>query len=470
MSTPAGNGVNRATLFIWLFAIASIWHHTSSSHEVYYYWFHFDLIQTPAVILATVTALLAACYPGSIKALLAFVFVNIAVIATRLPFAPTHVVMELFVFLSIFFSYLFLAIEKKRLDVDLQELYDVFSPLGRWLLIIMYFFGTFHKLNPGFLSLDSSCAIPYLRGLPIPDFLVEQVWVQWTAIYMTLFLEFTAMLLLFSSRTKYYGMLLGMPFHLLIGISAYGTLAHFSAFALTLHILFTPSNFSHLIAKDNSMPPWLRNKNTIQLITIAIVMLQFIFAYLGAWMLMNILFGLFGTLLIAAVLKYGSNKSKHSHYRLISRAGIINALPILFFIHCSGPYIGLNTAAVVEMFSGLRVEGGESNHYIIRKTLDPFNYHKHVLYIEEAKNDYLNYLKKEKLGILMFDFQRYLTVKEEPLFLPLKLKLNGEIHHINSFDAMNLFVDTYFFDQSWLERYYLIFREVDDYYPSACRH
>lgn len=463
--------LSHATVFTWLLAVATIWHHTSSSNEVYYYWLHFDPVQTPAVILAVTTAFLAACYPTSTRFFLLFVVTQIGVIFTRIPYIPTHVVMELFLFLTMLFSYLYLAYKEKSWVINIDSMFELYAPTGRWLLIIMYFFGTFHKINPGFLSLDSSCALPFFYGLPLPDLILQQPWAQYAAIYGTLILEFVAMLLLLSSRTKYYGMLLGMPFHFIIGISSYGSLAHFSAFALTLHSLFVPNNFGQRIYEDTLFPGIFKQKNTFIIVTVVIVLLQFLFASLAAWTLMNIVFAIFGLLLMFMIFRHGAiDPAVSAPYKLSSRFTVANALSVLFFIHCSGPYIGLNTSGVVQMFSGLRTEGGISNHYIIQKPLYIFSYQQPVVYVEKSKDDFLSYLKEESLGMPLFDFQTFLTTKDEPLSLPMTLKIEDKIIDIYDGKSLKSFINTYFVAQSFLERKYLSFREVDSPKPAKCRH
>lgn len=463
--------LSHATIFTWLLAVSTIWHHTSSSNEVYYYWLHFDPVQTPAVFFAVMTAFLAACYPTSLKFFLLFVVTQIIVIFTRLPTIPTHVVMEFFLFVAMFVSYIYVAYKEKSWVVSIDSLFELYAPTGRWLLIIMYFYGTFHKINPGFLSLDSSCALPFFFGLPLPDFILQQTWAQYAAIYGTLILEFVAMLLLLSSRTKYYGMLLGMPFHFGIGISSYGSLAHFSAFALTLHSLFVPGDFGQRIYDDKLVPEWIKSKRNFIIVTVLIVLPQFLFASLGTWTLMNMLFSVFGFLLIFMIFRHGNIDPKVSiPYRLKSSFPGANILSILFFVHCTGPYIGLNTEGVVQMFSGLRTEGGVSNHYIIRKPLYISSYQQPVVYVDESYEKFLSYLQEENLGMPMFDFQVFLTSKDEPVILPMTLRVDNKTYRINDGESLKSFVQTFFQPQNYLERKYLNFRSVDAEKPTKCRH
>ena len=222
-------------MFTWMLSLAVIWHHASSASEIAAFWLQFNPIHTPGVVLACVIALIAACYPNKpwIVGLLALT--ESTVIALRMPYVPTHAFMEMFMFFGIFLCYMGPALRQRTLNPELSLIYQIFAPLGRWLLILMYFFGTFHKLNPVFLNPVTSCAILFLEGPPFSYAWQQAPWLQYGAIYGVLVIEFAAMLMLLTRRFKYFGVITGVSLHLIIGISAVGTLAHFSTFALALH-------------------------------------------------------------------------------------------------------------------------------------------------------------------------------------------------------------------------------------------
>jgi hypothetical protein len=352
-------------------------------------------------------------------------------------------------------------------------MFDLFSPVGRWLLIIMYFYGTFHKINPGFMSPESSCAVPFIAGLPLLGSLASHEWLQYAAIYGTLVFEGIAMLLLFSARTKYFGMLLGMTFHFAIGISAFGTLAHFSAFALALHTLFVPSGFGERIYKERWVPAFAKSATGFKTITVALVALQIAFAMhlmtTRQGYLVNSLFTVFAVTLVYLVFKQGNIRSGDAPYRLKSAFLPLNFIPLWFFLHCLSPYVGLGTGGVIAMFSGLRTEGGISNHYIIRKPIPLFSYQDDIVYVEEATNPSLISAAAGGQGIVLFDFQRHFTVRDN-LALPLRVRIGDRTYSIDNPDAFLSFVQQHFTDQSWLERKYMSFRLVDEPRPRQCRH
>lgn len=472
-SRPLPTALSHATIFVWLFAVSAIWHYTSASDDIVHYWFTYNPKVTPLVFISIVTAFIAACYPTRTWAVMTMCIGQLVAIFLRFPFVADHLVMELFLNLSILCSFLYLAVSRRTLSVSIDEMFAIFSPIGRWLLLIMYFYGTFHKFNPGFMSIESSCAVPFIGGFPVLRDLLGSGWLEYAAIYGTLILESLAMVLLLSSRTKYFGMLLGMSFHFVIGISGYGTLAHFSAFALCLHTLFLPSNVGQRIYAERLLPDFLRNAKKFRVATIIFILLQVILAlHLATTLqvhLVNSLFALFGISLMFLVFKYGQMRKEDTPYRLRSPLLALNIIPIWFFVYCFSPYIGLGTGGTIAMFSGLRTEGGISNHYIIRKPIPLFNYQDKVLYVEEAINPSLKKLIEGRQGVVMFDFQRHFTYRDR-LTLPLTVTVDGRRYELSDPDSTTAFVDEHFTEQTWLERKYMSFRIVDDVRPKKCRH
>jgi hypothetical protein len=133
------------------------------------------------------------------------------------------------------------------------------------------------------------------------------------------------------------------------------------------------------------------------------------------------------------------------------------------------PYIGLGTGGTIQMFSGLRTEGGVSNHYIVRTPIRLFPYQDKIVYVEEAQNASLNAAKNDGQGITLFDFQRHFMHRES-IILPAQLRIDDISYRLDDLDSMRQFADQHFTDQSWLERKYMSFRLVDEPQPNRCRH
>jgi hypothetical protein len=268
-------------------------------------------------------------------------------------------------------------------------------------------------------------------------------------------------------------MLLGMSFHFVIGISGYGTLAHFSAFALALHTLFVPSGFGRRIFNEPLVPGFLKSGTNFRVATVGFIVLQVGLAMHMATSrqgyFVNSLFAIFAVSLMFLVFKHGQIRKSDAPYRLRSPLAALNLLPVLFFLHCMSPYVGLGTGGVMAMFSGLRTEGGISNHYIIREPIHLFPYQDTVVYFESATNPSFAKLAAEGQGVVMFDFQRHITYREQ-LALPLTVRVNDRIYPLETPQQLIEFMGEYFTEQSWLERKYMSFRVVDDPRPKKCRH
>lgn len=471
---PATRGPSHATVFVWMFAVSSLWHYTSSANEIYDFWFHFDPVGTPLFTLAIVSAFVAAVFPNDTRAILFFAAGQTVAIFMRMPFVADHLIMELGLNVAILAAFLLLVWKpKSSTTATAADMFTLYSPVGRWLLIVMYFFGTFHKINPGFLSVDSSCAIPFIEGLPLPSSIVALPLTQYAAIYGTLILETLAMVLLLSARTKYFGMLLGMSFHFIIGVSSFGTLAHFSAFALALHTLFLPSGFGQRLLADQRVPRILTSPDAFKVFTVLLVALQLSFAFhlfvTREGYLVNGLFAVIALTLMVAVAKHGRMRSSDARYRLRSPSWALNLVPIWFFLHCMSPYIGLGTGGALAMFSGLRTEGGISNHFVFRKPIPVFDYQEKIVYIDSATNPSLQAAAADGQGVILFDFQRHFSGQEQ-LALPVTLQVDGTRYTISDLESMQEFANAHFAEQSWLERKYMSFRLVDDPKPNRCRH
>ncbi|MEM9469914.1 MAG: hypothetical protein AAF988_07105, partial [Pseudomonadota bacterium] len=163
------------------------------------------------------------------------------------PHLANHGIMMAFLcvgYFIIFFSHFF--------NGRLRDIFTNMDYMGlmRMSLIVMYFFGTFHKINSDFLH-DEGCWRVFYDTIPLmPEFMLKTEIALPLGGYGTLVLEAAAMVMLFFPKTKYYGMLLGMSFHFIIGIAGTGTVAHFSAFSFALHMSFLSTDSVSLFMKS----------------------------------------------------------------------------------------------------------------------------------------------------------------------------------------------------------------------------
>src|SRR5690242_16908680 len=119
----SNDGPSHASVFIWLFAISSIWHYTSAFDDVTAYWFQYHPVVTPLIFVSIVTAFIAACVPYRTRALLLMAAGQLSAILARFPFVADHLVMELFLNLSILLSYGYLAYSRKTLQIATTDMF-----------------------------------------------------------------------------------------------------------------------------------------------------------------------------------------------------------------------------------------------------------------------------------------------------------------------------------------------------------
>ncbi|WP_416907958.1 MAG: DCC1-like thiol-disulfide oxidoreductase family protein [Polymorphobacter sp.] len=111
-------------------------------------------------------------------------------------------------------------------------------PIGRALLLTMYVFGIFHKINTDFLDPAVSCAVVLWQQMPAPLAALDGPLMRTLAIYGTFAAEGAVLVMLLVPRWRGLGIVLGISFHALLALSDYQLYATFSMLAVVLHLLF----------------------------------------------------------------------------------------------------------------------------------------------------------------------------------------------------------------------------------------
>ena len=264
--------------------------------------------------------------------------------------------------------------------VTREKMYALYAPAGRWLLLVMYFWGIFHKINTDYLNVDYSCASFLVRSLDymVPFGLAEMAWVHYLAIYGTFVVEGLALVLLLIPSQRYYGRIIGILFHLLIGFAYFRDYQSFSLISIALHSLFVPAGS---VEKTSALRifgrplPWS-----------AISVCVLIFSMLLAFIYNAFLWGVLSVVVILWTVFFTRASPKiykQEHFKRYFKpaVGAFLIIPLIYFLQCATPYVGLKTAQSLSMFSNLRTEGGMSNHYFFPKPLYLFNYQRDLVRI-----------------------------------------------------------------------------------------
>jgi len=136
-------------------------------------------------------------------------------------------------------------------------------------------------------------------------------------------------------------------------------------------------------------------------------------------------------------------------------------LPLLYFLSCLSPYVGLKTESSITMFSNLHTEGGETNHLFFPAPPYIFNYQRDLVTIIESSSPWLmRHARKENL-LVLFSLKEYL--RQNPQHW-VTYTLNGQtIRKATAADFIHQ-------RAGMLERNLLLFKPVDFKRPKICTH
>lgn len=284
-----------------------------------------------------------------------------------------------------------------------------FAPVARGLLLIMYFFGVFHKLNTDFLNPEVSCAMALWGRMPWPLRQFDPPWFSYLAIYGTLIIESLIMVGLLAKCTRHAAILAGITFHSILGLSGYGFYPTFSTLVISLHLLFlTPQAANRIIAS----PVWVSASRAFktQLGVLVVIAWLSLFALALstenssnlalAWLPWPIA-------ILYLVARYGRETAgdRIIGSAITSRTIGLNLVTLLFFLNCFAPYLGLKTAQSMNMFANLQLEGGRSNHMVFSGVPGPFSFMGDIVHpFNVTGSAYLKYIEDEGLFVTYYDF------------------------------------------------------------------
>lgn len=369
----------RATIFSIFFSLFSIFHVFNLSLE--YGRFPPSLDQYAILI----SALLLFFKPSSMRLLFLLALTSTISTLAQFPIASNHMITRSALLLGYWIAFMIVMCRgKKWTDVFLY-----FSTAGQGTLLVMYFFGVFHKINEGFLTPETSCAVALWHQMPPPLVWLDFTALHYAAIYGTLILESLFVLMLLVPKWRHYGVIGGILFHLLLSLSNYSMYISFTTLSITLHSLFLSNEAALRIVNSPEMHAIRKRvfSPVYMLIGILFIALAIYFAAASHYTFTTVLLWPILLPYCFLVLKYG-----HSHQSLLIGASrkipiaIGSVVTVLFFANCFVPYLGLKSAQSINMFANLRLEAGPGNHLIMRNFNRPFNYLDQVVEFTAAEN------------------------------------------------------------------------------------
>ncbi len=361
----------RREIFSTIFALFSIFH-------VFNYAFEYDRFPPSGDMLVLLVAALALLFrPSSERLLFALMLISTISTVLQAPAHSNHTIVRAAALLGYWLSF---ATAMVRND-PFAQVFERFAPAGGAALLVMYFFGIFHKINTDFLNPLSSCAVVLWRLMPWPLSAMQGPVIDAMTIYGTFVAEGLIALALLTRRFRHYGIAAGMAFHLLLSLSSYAMYISFTTLSIALHSLF----LSEQAARQTLSSPTLsmvRAKFAQPIYKVAVLGISLwlaVFAFDGHYTLVTLAALPLVLPFCWAVLRHGAAPDQAK-----GRVPVIGAIVgALFFANCAMPYLGLKTAQSVNMFANLRLEAGVSNHLIFNGAHRPFRYLDTVVTIEK---------------------------------------------------------------------------------------
>lgn len=269
---------------------------------------------------------------------------------------------------------------------DREAFFQLFAPVLRGMMITMYFFAFFAKLNTGFLDPSVSCTTAMWGDLldRFP-FLPDAHWAHLTAIWGTIVVEAAIPALFCFRRTRPLAIAIGLPFHLMLGLIGHRT---FSGIVFPLYFLFASEEFCATLERARG---WLvdrygesglnRGIAALRVTATVVVGTMILLATLGhrkteigLLEVDRIAVGLWlcWSLLLMAVYFTSLARSVVFDDRAPAAVPLPSARPRLLYVMVAlvvlngmTQYLGLKTKTSFTMYSNLRTEGGEWNHLLM---------------------------------------------------------------------------------------------------------
>ncbi|MBT8147633.1 MAG: DUF393 domain-containing protein [Gammaproteobacteria bacterium] len=270
-----------------------------------------------------------------------------------------------------------------------QDIFRRFVPVGQGALLVMYFFGIFHKLNTDFLNPVTSCAVALWQHMPIPLSLLQGAAIDYTTIYGTFVAEGILIAMLLTRRLRYLGICGGILFHMLLAMSNYAMYITFTVLTIAMHSLFIDRGAAENMVRSKEMTVIRsRLKDPVYILALCILMVLLALAALrGAYSTVTLLMLPVVLPFCWVVFRYGRAPEAQIKTPALSAnktVGLVTSL--LLVANCMMPYLGLKTSQAINMFANLRLEAGTSNH-LIMPAPGPYDYLEKVAIIEDGGQD-----------------------------------------------------------------------------------
>lgn len=291
---------------------------------------------------------------------------------------------------------------------------DRFFPTARVILLVFYSFAAFAKLNSGFFDPTVSCAVFYanqsLGGFGLPPLAGAGIMSR-ALIWATVAIEISVPLTLVWRRSRYLGVVVGTVFHTLISFDLNQHFYDFTAVLIALFVLFLPERSIDLISEQLAevrRRKVVLSKMLVGLVGCLVLLAVFPLTPITAFLLSRVPFVFwvpFSLLWVAALLRAiasgtAMNWKTSLGGALVALVAVLNGLT---------PYTEVKTAYSFNMYANLVTAGGESNHFIFRRTLPLRSGYALPIEIIKSSDPGLEAYQDEGYLIAEPQFRRYLA-------------------------------------------------------------
>lgn len=434
-----------------------------------------------ANILVLVFLVLSFFNPDKISYLVLTISSLTVVKLDALPMIPNHIVFALIIFLTLIVGLLLYWEKNLEIRDRLSTWYEKVSPYLRAELLLLYFFVVFHKLNNDYFNPEVSCGAHLYEEITVvfPIF-PSGSWINAFSLWSALGFEIFIPILLFFRRTRVFGVFLGLIFHLLLSFHPQLYILSFSAELYALFVLFLPASLAEKIwtkANELFQTKQFRISMLYGGIVLILALIMYLFASIQATGIRDSFARILDFIHIAwltraAVLIAGYTMTAHSWFFTSAGEGLFQLkwsplliFPLLVIFNGFTPYLGLKTSTNFAMFSNLKVDGPDNNHWFMTSEFQLADYQNDTVTILEASHPYLQKFNEWNERIPFFELRKFLSAHRSEQ-IHVTYRRNDEIHTVelptdDDHEAVTA--------PTWLANKLLVFRGVPRDGPTPCQ-
>lgn len=395
------------------------------------------------VLLAAIPCLL---FPESVAAFGALVFVGTGVVWMHLPASSNHLVLALFIHLILIGAGgIAMMRTKPSWKNFLPTLISRAVVPVTLVVLVIYFYAVFHKLNRDFFDPEVSCSGRLLRqsirllGLTpgsIPAKLI------FTIALLTVVVEALLLILIAVGRTRSKGVLLGVAFHFILASAKF---YDFSTFVFALYVLILAPHSAALVPqmerwRTTAVAGWL----LFGFVSFAADTSGDLQSPVGlTWHTLQVATWASAVGPIMLPLLIADYRHRPAPWAWKPQPVWLLIFPLLAFLNGAAPYLGFKTVGSYSMFSNLHTEEGRTNHLLgvvgsmqmtrtLSDTVD-------VLEIKVPADPELGWFERARGGTYWLGRQMRWTKREGTLRIPW-LELRRAAHVFKDADIQGVFV------------------------------